>query len=324
MAIAKDWAFPPEMQPKPEEVGFDLGAALNSLVLLRAEIPDDAFTAGILGTERVGNGVVIRDDGLVLTIGYLITEASAIWLTTNQSTVVSGYPLAYDQASGFGLVQPLRPLGVPALARGTADACGVGDDVVVAGQGGRAHSLKARILAKREFAGYWEYLLDEAIYTAPAHPQWGGAALIGGDGRLLGIGSLLIQEEVGTRTVQGNMMVPVNLLEPILADMLLLGRPDRPVRPWLGMYTSDVGGHLVVAGVADRGPAESAGVQVGDEVLEIASERVTELADLFRKVWQLGPAGTEVPITISREGKKSKLRLQSADRQDFLKKPRLH
>ena len=324
MATSKDWAFPAELQPKAEEMDFDLGAALNSLVLLRAEVPEDAFTAGILGTERIGNGVVIRDDGLVLTIGYLITEASAIWLTTNQGTVASAYPLAYDQATGFGLVQPLGRLGVPALRRGTADACGVGDDVVVAGHGGRAHSLKARILAKREFAGYWEYLLDEAIYTAPAHPQWGGAALISGDGRLLGIGSLLVQEEVGARTVQGNMMVPIDLLEPILADMVLLGRPDGPVRPWLGMYTTEVSGHLVVAGVADGGPADSAGVQVGDVVLDIAGERVTELADFFRKLWQLGPAGTEVPISVSRDSKKLKLRLQSADRQDFLKKPRLH
>src|SRR3990172_4791887 len=286
MANSKDWAFPDELQPKAEEMDFDLGAALNSLVLLRAEVPEDAFTAGILGTERIGNGVVIRDDGLVLTIGYLITEASAFWFTTNKGTVASAYPLAYDQATGFGLVQPLGRLGVPALRRGTADACGVGDDVVVAGHGGRAHSLKARILAKREFAGYWEYLLDEAIYTAPAHPQWGGAALISGDGRLLGIGSLLVQEEVGARPVQGNMMVPIGLLEPLLADMVLLGRPDGPVRPWLGMYTTEVSGHLVVAGVADGGPADSAGVQVGDVVLDIAGERVTELADFFRKLWQ--------------------------------------
>ena len=186
------WAFPVEMRPKPEDWKFDLDAALDSVVMVRAEIPEDAFTAPILGTERVGNGVVIGRDGLVLTIGYLITEASTVWLTTNRGTVVAGDPLAYDQPTGFGLVQALGRLGVPNLERGSAHTCKAGDKVVVAGHGGRAHALQASVLAKREFAGYWEYVLDEAIYTAPAHPQWGGAALIGSDGKLLAVGSLLV------------------------------------------------------------------------------------------------------------------------------------
>src|SRR5438309_5358020 len=201
MADLSNWAFPPEMQPNAEELRFDLEAALDSMVLLRSEVPEDAFTAPILGTERIGNGVVIRDDGLVLTIGYLITEASTIWMTTNKGTVVGGYPLAYDAASGFGLIQPLGKLGVDAIARGSASTCRVGENVVVASQGGREHSLKATIFAKREFAGYWEYVLQEAIFTAPAHPQWGGSALIGSSGDLLALGSLPVQEiaDAGTR-----------------------------------------------------------------------------------------------------------------------------
>src|SRR3954469_23291518 len=190
-----DWAFPLEMRPRPEEWRFDLDSALDSVVGLRAEIPEDAFTAQILGTERIGNGVVIRDDGLILTIGYLITEASTIWLTTNKGNVVGGFPIAYDQGTGFGLVQPLGKLGVDAISRGSASTCRVGENVVLASHGGRAHALKATVFAKREFAGYWEYILEEAIYTAPAHPQWGGAALIGSTGDLLGIGSLLVQEK---------------------------------------------------------------------------------------------------------------------------------
>ena len=182
MAESSHWAFPKNLQPSPEEVDFDLDAGLNSVVLLRAEIPEEAFTASILGTERVGYGVVIRDDGLILTIGYLITEAASIWLTTNQGVVVAGHPLAFDQATGFGLVLPLGRLGAPAMERGSAATLDVGDDVIVIGQGGRAHALKARLVARREFAGYWEYLLDEALFTAPAHPQWGGTALVG-DGR---------------------------------------------------------------------------------------------------------------------------------------------
>jgi len=324
MADLSNWAFPPEMQPSVDQARFDLEAALDSMVLLRAEVPEDAFTAGILGTERIGNGVVIRDDGLVLTVGYLITEATTIWLNTNSGKAVAAHPLAYDQATGFGLVQPLGTLGAKALARGTAASCRVGDEVVVAGHGGRQHALKAKLIAKREFAGYWEYVLDEALFTAPAHPHWSGAALIGADGRLLGIGSLMVQEELSGRAVQGNMMVPIDLLEPILNDMLSLGRAKRPARPWLGIYATEVKGHVVVSGLAGGGPAERAGVQAGDLVIEVAGGRVGGLADLFRKIWSVGEAGVEIPMTLVREGSVSRIRIPSTDRQALLKKPSLH
>jgi len=318
------WSFPAEMRPKPEDWKFDLDAALDAVVMIRSEIPEDAFTAPILGTERIGNGVVIRDDGLVLTIGYLITEASTIWITTNQGTVVGGFPIAYDQATGFGLVQPLGKLGVDAIARGSTSTCRLGENVVVASQGGREHSLKATIFAKREFAGYWEYVLDEAIFTAPAHPQWGGAALIGSSGDLLALGSLLVQEKVDAGTLQGNMLVPIDLLEPVLEPMLKTGRPSGAPRPWLGMYTTDAGAKLVVAAVAPGGPADRAGVKIGDLVLEIAGEKPAGLADLWRKLWRVGPPGCEVPLKMLRKNRVLEPRLQSADRNDFLKKPHLH
>jgi S1-C subfamily serine protease len=319
-----DWAFPESVQPRNEDVSFDLDAALDAVVQVRTEIPEDGFTASILGTERVGSGVVIRDDGLVLTIGYLITEAETIWLTTNRGAVVAGHPLAYDQATGFGLVQPLGRLDVQALSRGSAATCMFGDDVIVIGHGGREHALKAKVIAVREFAGYWEYVLDEAVFTAPAHPQWGGAALVGEDGRLLGIGSLLVEETVAGQSIQGNMVVPIDLLGPILEDMLAMGRPARPARPWLGMYTTELRGQLVVGGLAEGGPAERAGVRMKDMVLEVAGERVTGLADLFRRIWRLGSAGVEVPLTLARDGELLRVRLRSADRSDFLKKPLLH
>ena len=320
----QDWAFPVEMRPKPEDWRFDLDAALDSMVLLRSEIPEDAFTAPILGTERVGNGVVIRDDGLVLTIGYLITEASTIWLTTNKGNVVGGFPIAYDQATGFGLVQPLGKLGVDAIARGSSSTCRVGENVVVASHGGRAHALKATVFAKREFAGYWEYVLDEALFTAPAHPQWGGSALIGSTGDLIGLGSLLVQEKVDAGTLQGNMLVPIDLLEPVLDGMLKTGKSARPPRPWLGMYTTEAGSKLVVAAVAPGGPAERAGIKVGDMVIEIAGEKPESLADLWRRLWALGGPGTEVPLKMLRKTRVSEPLVQSADRNDFLKKPHLH
>ena len=324
MATPGNWAFPAALQPSAAETRFDLEAALDAVVLLRAEIPDDAFTAPILGTERAGNGVVIRDDGLVLTIGYLITEAESIWLATNRGTVLQGHALGYDQSSGFGLVMPLGKLGVRPLARGSAATATAGSPVIVIGQGGRAHSLKAVLVAKREFAGYWEYVLDEALFTAPAHPQWGGAALVGEDGRLLGIGSLLVQEAVGGRTVDGNMFVPIDLLAPVLEDMLATGRPARPPRAWLGLYATEIDGRVVVGGLAPGGPAERAGVQLGDLVLQVDGAPVANLASLFRKIWSLGPAGTGVPLTISRRGATSTVTVRSVDRSDFLKKPRLH
>jgi len=324
MAKQSEWAFPAEMRPRPEDWRFDLDGALEAVVQLRAEIPEDAFTAQILGTERVGNGVVIRDDGLVLTIGYLITEASTIWLTTNKGVVVPAFPIAYDQVTGFGLVQPLGKVGVRPLPRGAAASCRIGENVVVAGHGGRAHALRATVFAKREFAGYWEYLLDEAIYTAPAHPQWGGSALIGSDGKLLAIGSLLVQEKVDAGTLQGNMLVPIDLLAPILDDMLKLGRPAQPPRGWLGMYATEAGGKLVVAGLAPGGPAERAGVKVGDVVVDVAGEKPGSLADLWRRTWARGGPGSEVPLKLMRKSALMEARLRAADRQDFLKKPHLH
>ena len=324
MAETGNWAFPKGVQPQQDELRFDLDSALDAVVQLRSEIPEDAFTASILGTERAGNGVVIRDDGLVLTIGYLITEARSIWLTTNGGLAVAGYPLAYDQATGFGLVQPLGRLGVPSLPRGSASSSAIGDDVIVIGHGGSAHALKANIIAKREFAGYWEYVLDEALFTAPAHPQWGGAAVVGEDGRLLGIGSLLVEEALDGKPAQGNMIVPIDLLDPILDDMTKLGRSSRPPRPWLGMYVAEASGQIAVGGLAKDGPAHRAGMRQGDMVLEVAGRRVSSLADLFRRIWRVGAAGTEIPLTLAREGSLLEVRLQSVDRNDFLKKPLLH
>jgi S1-C subfamily serine protease len=323
MAEETQWAFPPEAQPAQAEVGFDLRSALDAVALLRSEVAEDAFTATILGTERVGNGVVIRDDGLILTIGYLITEAHSIWVTLNDGTVFPGHALAYDQASGFGLVQPLGRLRAPALQRGSAAAVSKGASVIVIGYGGRPHALKARVIAKREFAGYWEYVLDEALFTAPPHPQWGGAALVGEDGKLLGIGSLLVQESQGGESVSGNMFVPIDLLEPILDDMLKFGRPALPPRPWLGMYTGEAEQRLAVTGLATGGPADTGGVKLGDMILEVAGERVTGLADLFRKIWRLGKAGVEVPLTVTRDTQILHLQLRSGDRNDYLKKPQL-
>jgi S1-C subfamily serine protease len=320
-----EWAIPQTAQPRADECAFDLQRALASVVAVRAEIPGDAFTASILGTERAGNGVVIDQRGLILTIGYLITEAESIWVTALSGTAAPAHVVGYDQATGFGLIQALGRLDAPPLELGSAAATAVGDAVIIAGEGGLPHALKASVVSKREFAGYWEYVLDEAIFTSPPHPSWGGAACIGADGRLHGIGSLFVQEARGEGIAsQGNMIVPIDLLSPILNDLVTLGRVDRPPRPWLGMYTSEAEDTVFVAGVASDGPADRAGIKPGDFVLEVAGTRVTDLSATFRRVWAVGPAGSEIPLTIARDGNLHRITIHSADRNDFLKKPRLH
>jgi S1-C subfamily serine protease len=327
MTDPKDWALPEKLRPRPEDVHFDLAAARHAVVLLRAEIPEDAFTASVLGTERVGHGVVIRAEGreLVLTIGYLITEAASIWLTTHDGRAIEGHPLAYDAVTGFGLVLPLAPLGCPPLARGSAAALAVGDRVYVIGHGGLEHSLVARLIARREFAGYWEYLLEDALFTAPPHPLWGGTALLDERGRLVGIGSLLTQEAGATaENFDANMFVPIDLAEPVLADMLRLGRPAAPPRPWLGLYAAEQDDHIIIAALSRDAPAHRAGLQPGDVVVAVAGERVHSLADFYRAVWRLGPAGTMVPLQLVRGREAQRIDVHSASRDDFLHKPRTH
>jgi S1-C subfamily serine protease len=311
------------MQPNPGELEFDLDAAMSSVVTVHAEIPDDAFTASILGTERIGNGVVIRDDGVILTIGYLITEAETIWLTSNDGRVVPAHPLAWDFQTGLGLVQPLQRLGLAPIARGSASALSTGDPVYVLGRGGRPHALEAELLAKREFAGYWEYLLDEALFSTPLHPEWSGAAMLDERGRLVGIGSLYVQEEIGDEVIKGNMFVPVDLLDPIEHDLVRYGRSRRPPRPWLGMYTAESEGKLVVRGLVKGGPADEAGVRLGDIVIEVGGARVGALSQFFRDVWARGDAGVDVPLKLARGNSAVATVVQSGNREDFLRKPSL-
>lgn len=325
MSFSSDWKLPPAVQPKPEDYGYDLEQALAAVVGLRSVIPADAFTAETLGTERAGNGVLIRDNGLVLTIGYLVTEAESVWISLSDGRAVPGHVLAYDQETGFGLVQALARLDLPALPLGRSNAATIGDHVVVGGAGGRQRSVAARIAAKQEFAGYWEYVLDEAIFTAPSHPNWGGTALIGPSGDLLGIGSLQLQQAtLKGQTEHLNMIVPIDLLKPILNDLLTMGRPNRPPRPWLGLYATEIDDRIVVAGLASRGPARRANLHVGDIVLAVGGSEVKDLAGLFRRIWSLGSAGVEVPLLLHRDGRTFELRVASSDRAKFLKKPSLH
>ncbi len=323
MTAQGDWKIPASVQPKPGDYAYDLDQVLSAVVTLSARVPEAAFTAEVLGTARAGNGVVIDVDGLVLTVGYLVTEAESVWLTTRDGRSVPGHVLGIDAASGLGLVQALAPLGLPALPLGDSRSLHVGDPAVVVGAGGIRHSVAVTLLARQEFAGYWEYVLDEALFTAPAHPHWGGTALVGPAGELLGIGSLQLQQGGGlSRPI--NMAVPIELLSPILEDLLRRGRPDRPARPWLGLYASESEAGILVMGLADNGPAEGAGLQVGDVVEAVAGEPIADLATFFRRVWSLGPAGVAVPLTLRRDGAALEVAVISADRDRFLMAPPLH
>jgi S1-C subfamily serine protease len=325
MATAFEWQVPAAARPEQSAYGFDLERVFGALVSIRTKVPSDAFTADVLGTERSGNGVVIRPDGLIVTIGYLALEANEVWLTLADGRTIAGDVLAYDQDSGFGLIQALERLNLPALEVGSASDATPGTPVIAAGFGGAEHSVAARVIARQEFAGYWEYLIDDAIFTAPAHPFWGGTGLVGPDGRLIGIGSLQL-EQAGSdgESVPINMFVPTDLLKPELDQMLSHGRPGRPPRPWLGLYAVENDDHVVIAGIASHGPAAKADLRRGDVVLSIGGTRVKGLAGLFRGIWSRGQAGVKIPMTVLRDGKAVDVTVPSGDRQTYMKAPSLN
>lgn len=322
--MAKDeWDVPEHLQPDPSDFPFDLDAALGRVVGLRSHVPADAYTARVLGTEREGSGVVIGD-GLILTIGYLVTEAESIWITAADGRAVPGHALAVDQETGFGLVQALGKLGIAPMELGDSEGLRIGAPVVLAAAGGRQHAVSAKLVARQPFAGYWEYLLEDALFTAPAHPSWGGAGLIGPDGKLMGIGSLILQQGEEGRRLDLNMVVPVHRLSPILNDLLTLGRVNRPARPWLGLYATEDEEGVAVASLAPGGPAENSGVRSGDRVLSVGGAAVTDLAELWRAVWAAGDAGVTVRLKLGRARGSRDVSVVSGDRTSYLKHPRLH
>ena len=318
MPALTEWKVPPANQPRSADYAFDLDHALASIVGVHSIIPPDAFTADTLGTERAGNGVII-DDGLVLTIGYLITEAEAVWLHMGDGRVVQGHALGFDAVTGFGLVQALGRLDLDPLPIGSSAIATVGDRVVLGGVGGRTRSVASQIAAKQEFAGYWEYLLDEAIFTAPPHPAWSGAALISHDGKLVGVGSLVVGDASGKGDgVHGNMFVPIDRLAPILADLIADGRPA-VAHPWLGLNTDDVNGHLVVSRVTSGAPAEKAGLRKGDIILAVNGETPKSLPDFYRMIWSQGDAGADIPLDVLQNHQRRSLQVHSINRLDQLK-----
>lgn len=295
-----------------------LDALVAAVVRVKTRIEADGRTVSTLGREREGSGIVIDDDGLVLTIGYLMVEARTAEIGTRDGRTVPATIVGYDHETGFGLLRALVPLRLAPMPIGRSAELKERDPVLVASFGGAGMVAPARVVAKREFAGGWEYLLDEALFTAPPHPAWSGAALIGRDGRLVGVGSLIVADAGGDGT-PGNMFVPIDRLQPILADLIAGGRAAGPARPWLGVTANEVKGELVIERVTPGGPAERAGLQPGETIVAVNGERPKNLADFYRKLWAQGPAGVVVPLELARKDEIRRVEVPSMDRLDHLR-----
>lgn len=312
-------------QPDPAQFDFDLSGALDSVVLVHASVPEDSFTAHALGHEREGSGVVIDEDGLVLTIGYLIVEATEATLTCPDGRAAVADVIAYDHETGFGMLRAREARGLRAIGIGSSGSGEIGDEVVVASYGGLDHSISARLVDRREFAGSWEYLLDEALFTAPVHPFWGGTALIDGRGEMVGVGSLYVENSLGgDEAYPGNMFVPIDLLGPIFDDMVSFGKVRRRSRPWLGLYAVEAERRLFITGVAPDGPADAAGIEPGDIILSLDGTPVNTLPGMYRKLWSAGTPGVELRLTVLRDDDVLNVRVYSGDRYEFLRLPHRH
>ena len=300
-------------QNKAEEI-------LKAVVKVRAVIRDDAVTAPLLGTEREGNGILIDSDGYILTIGYLILEAESVEVRGPEDKVIEAKFVGYDYETGFGLIRADKLLDVKPLNLGSSSEVKQGDPALVAGHQGSEDVVGVRVVFRGEFVGYWEYLLDDAIYTTPPYQNYGGAALIGPDGSLLGIGSIFTRVAVsGLGAIPANMFVPIDLLKPILNDLKTAGRSRRPQKPWLGVHTEESHGRVFITRLMPGGPGEKSNLQAGDLILKVDRQPVTGQADFYRKVWALGNAGVKVPISILRETEIKKVTLNSIDRHQLWK-----
>jgi S1-C subfamily serine protease len=301
---------PPAARPRSERTVDDL-----SVVKLRSKAFSGARSSATLGTQREGTGVVLDGSGLVLTIGYLVLEAETVELSTADGRSFPATVVGYDSATGFGLLRALRPLPIAPIRMGQSSGLSVRDRVLIVGFDGVAPAV---VVSRRPFVGYWEYLLDEAIYTAPVTVNWSGAALIDQEGKLLGIGSLSVSDAVGPDSqVPGNMFVPIDLFKPLLSDLLAKGRSSATPRPWIGVQTQEVQGNVVVTRVTPDSPAARAALRPGDVIVTLGGQLIKGQAEFYTRLWSRGAAGVEVTVEVLRDGKLEKVSVLSADRDAY-------
>jgi len=313
LAMAAETA--PETAPPAARGGQETTVDSLSVVRVRTKAVANARTSRTLGTQREGTGVVIDSEGLVLTIGYLIVEAETVELSTADGRAFPATVIGYDNATGFGLLKALRPLPVRPVQFGQSASIAERELVLIVGFDGVA---PAYVVSRRPFVGYWEYLLDEAIYTAPATVNWSGAALLNREGRLLGIGSLVVGDAMGSRTqVPGNMFVPIDLVKPLLGELIATGKPSAHPRPWIGINSQEVQGNVIVTRVSPEGPAEEASIRTGDVIVGISGQGISGQADFYTKLWKLGNAGADIPLEVLRNGRVETIMVKSIDRDRY-------
>ena len=293
----------------------------KSILKVRTRAVPNARSSATLGQEREGTGVVIGDDGLVVTIGYLIVEADDVSLVDQQGHVLPARIVAYDHATGLGLVRPVVPMSAPPLPLGDSSKLGDRDPVMIVNHSGVDDVTLALVVSTRPFTGNWEYLLEQAIFTSPPTMNWSGAALINRDLKLVGIGSLIVREAStsGDAALPGNMFVPIDALKPILADLVRTGRRAGPARPWLGVAADEVQGRLMVSRVSPEGPGDQAGIKVGDIILGVGGDGVRTQAEFYRKVWGRGAAGTNIPLRVLQGVEVKELEVHSMDRVEYFR-----
>ncbi|MEP7330248.1 MAG: S1C family serine protease [Betaproteobacteria bacterium] len=304
---------------KKPTIDVDADKLFAAIVKVKVHATPDARSSASLGPEREGTGVVVGDKGLILTIGYLIVEAEEVTVTDNKGRTLAAEVVGYDHATGFGLVRTLTPLDVKPVAFGDSTRLAEREPVMIASTGDDAISF-AFVVSKRPFSGSWEYALDQAIFTSPPTLNWSGAALLDKEGKLLGVGSLIVRDAtLEEPRVPGNMFVPIDLLKPIIADLVKAGRRSGPARPWLGLATDEVQGRLVVSRVSPDGPADQAGIQAGDIILGVGGEGVRSQPEFYRKVWARGGAGTSIPLKLLQGVDVKDVPIASIDRVDYFR-----
>ena len=299
---------------------IDAEKFFSAVVKVRTHAVPNARSADTLGTDREGTGILIDDKGLILTIGYLIVEADQVEIVDHQGRTLPARVVGYDHSTGLGLVRPLVPLKASPMPLGDSSKLAETDPVLIVNHGGREQATLAYVVSRRPFTGSWEYLLDQAIFTSPPAPNWSGAALIGKDGKLLGVGSLILRDATETDPhLPGNMFVPIDLLKPILPEMIRTGHRSGPARPWLGIVADEVRGHLIVTRVSPDGPADQAGLKPGDIVLAVGNEAVRSQAEFYRKIWGRGAAGSDIPLRLLQGIDVRDISVHSIDRIDYFR-----
>src|SRR5210317_191900 len=272
---------------------------LDAIVEIRISVPENSQTAERFETHRVASGVVIDKTGHILTIGFQTIEAETVKIVRKDHQTINATVVGYDRNTGFGLLRAASSLQVTPMPLGNSLDVKEGDPVLAASYGNKGAVQGVRVVARKEFAGPWEYLLENAIFTAPPIERFSGAALIDRNGHLVGIGYLFSQLRIADLGLMPtNMFVPIDLLKPILSDLKLSGRSKLPLRPWLGVRTEELYGRLIVERVVLGSPSEKAGIKSGDIILAVNKQEVHGMADFYRKVWALGKAGVDVPLRI--------------------------